>query len=445
MKKFILFILIVLISSIGAFAYDSFESIEIGDKSLPKSGNFTFSFKLLENQTLYFNLSNKSQYLNLNFPSEKTLIGTDSYNFTVNWSITETVFPEDITLLGEIIVKNSFNLNNHSIGMEFKIKKEGDRVLIINGSDELIYQNGMYIKTTTIDKLPNNGSLEFFISGNPGEEFKLVDCGNFLICNNQTFKLNENGGYNLELGFFIPLATAIGIYNETFNISSNVRNSTINIQFDIGVPNILLMPFELGDECFQPNAPLIVQIECENKFRTHQVEVIRALQNYLSNVNTEKICEQLVRTEYVVGDSISEIVMRNYLDVQNDNTLLREDNTYLSSQLNTCQEEKLDLNFQINETLNLKNQEIIELRDIESQKRVELFKASEIEKQEQKANMLLIMKIFCFVVFILSFSLIGLKYFFENSLLIDLPVNVYIVGSIGLFFFFSWLGLFVWG
>lgn len=448
MKKLLLItILFMLLGSFSVFGADTLKTVEIGDKSLPENGTFEISFTLQENETLFFNLLNtSSEEIDLEFPSQHLLNGTNQYNFTINWSITETIFTEDTRLYAEILVNNTLNLNNHTIGLEFNIKKEGDRLLEINGSSSLVLRDGMYVKDITVDKLPDNGTLNFFISGNPGEQFALTYCGKFFVCNeNETFTLNENGGYELQLDYKIPLASALGTFNESFNISSPTRNSSIKVQFNILVPNILLKPLELGEECFEPNRALNVQLECENKFRTYQVEVVRALQNYISSVNTDVICEQSIRTEYVVGDTISDVVLENYLEVQNDNKNLREDNTYLNTQLSTCQDEKSQLKVEINETILQKNSEIVELKDTESQKRVDLFKASEIDKQEERADTLLIMKIFCFVAFLLCVLLIGAKFFFENQFMIDLKINIYVVGSIGLFFFFSWIGLFVWG
>jgi len=445
MKKLITIMIIMLFCITGAFAYDTVKTVEIGDKSLPENGTFEISFTLQENESLYFNLTNKSNELKLNFPAEHLLNGSNQYNFTINWSIDETIFTDDKKLFAEILVTNSLNLNNHSIGLEFNIKKEGDRLLQINGSSSLVLRDGMYVKDVTVDKLPDNGTLNFFISGNPGEQFTLTSCGKFFICNNETFKLNENGGYELKLDYKIPLASPLGTFNESFNISSPTRNSSIKVQFNILIPNILLKPLELGPECFEPNVALNVQLECENKFRTYQVEVVRALQNYLSSVNTELICEKMIKTNYVIGDVVEDIVLNNYLEVQNDNKNLREDNTYLNKQLSTCQDEKSQLKIKINETILNKNQEIVSLKDSESQKRVDLFKATEIDKQKEKADTLFIMKIFCFIVFVLCIALIGAKFVFENVFMTDIKINVWIVGAIATFFFFCWLGLFVWG
>lgn len=445
MRKLLLITIILICSITGAFAFDSYKNVSIGSNSLPESGNFTFSFKLMENETLYFNLKNKSNYINLDFPTSYYLNNTETYNFTVKWSIIETVIPTDMNLLGVILVTNSLTTNNHTIGLEFNIKKEGNRVLEINGSDELVLRDGIYLKKITFDKLPNNGTMDFFISGNPGEQFHVTGCGKFFVCSNQSFTLNENGGYLFKLGYQIPLAVALGIYNESFNITSQTRNSTIKVQFDVGVPDLLLKPAELGPECFEANAPLRVQVDCEEKFRTWQLETIRAIQSYLSNVNTENICEQLTRTEYVVGNSISELVTQSLKDTIADNTQLRNTNTVLNKQLSTCQADKSSLQVKINETINTKNAEIVQLKDTESQKRVDLFKASEIEKQNEKASTILIMKWFVFVLGLLCFILIALKYVFENVFLIDIRINIWIVGGIGTFFWFCWLGLLVWG
>lgn len=444
-NRLILILVFLLHISLLVNGFDSYQNISIGTKSLPTEGNFTFIFKLVENETLYFNLINKSSELNFEFPNQYYLNNTDTYNFTINWNIDETIFVENITLNSGFILTNSLNSNNYTIGIDYMIFKEEDKVLEINGSSSLVLRDGMYIKEITVDKLPENNNLIFLISGNPSEEFKVTGCGKFFICNNQTFSLSENGLFELKLNYLIPISTAIGEYNESFNISSVTSNSTINVQFNIDFPNILLKPLELGEQCYQANMPLQVQLECENEFRTYQVEVIRALQSYLSSVNTDIICENLVRTEYVVGDVISELVLESNLELMDDNKNLREDNTYLNSELSSCNDDKSSLKTQINQTILLKDEEIVDLKDIESQKRIDIFKATEIDKDKERNETLFVMKLFCLIVFILCLGLLGYKIFMETMFLKDIKINVIIVGAIGLFFFFSWLGLFIWG
>lgn len=359
MSLFVL-ILFFMISSVNG--YDKLENITLNTSQLPKSGEFSYTFQLSENSTLFFNENESNSKLQLDFVNNYTFQNDSTYDFKVNWNITEDTWISNETLKSSIIVTNNRNSNKYEIGYNFNIIKVEKPVVIINGSSELKIVNGTYQRIITSNKLPDKNNLSFVIEGVPGSKFNFSFCSDWLECptGNQVFR--ENGQYLLTIPYSVPFTIALGNYNKTITIQGENLSKNITVSFYIQPPKLVMQPLELDPRCTS-EAPPNVMVECYQKINDYNAEILAGFQQYLANINTEKICAEYKQIEYVVGDSIGE-------EIINTNKELRDEITYCNEVKTKFQEENIELKAtikdkdnEINSTINRYENKIIDIKE----------------------------------------------------------------------------------
>lgn len=324
--KIIVFVLLFMIVINYSFAYNQNETETIYTVQLPVNGNYTHSFNVDAGSTLYFDMNNPNSELDFDMVTSYSLNENQSnYTLVVEWEI-DGVFASSKNLNAYLNVTSNSSEMSYTIGYEFVVIKSESPIVVLNGTSKLETRNGTFYKIVTVEKLPERSVIPLKITGTPNQEFTLINCSQFLECDEgEKYYYDANGKATVNLDYYVPTNTAIGQYNEHFTIKSPERQDTIEIVFDVKIPDIFVVPLELPEKCYKENQPLEVQTECERLIQEYRLEIIIAYQEYISKVNTEKICSEFVEKEYIVGDTISEVVMNKYNEVLDENKYLRED------------------------------------------------------------------------------------------------------------------------
>ena len=438
--------IIILISS--TFGYDKTFNESIGTNSLPTSGSYDLDFTVKTNETLYFNVTSKSEKLDINIPNSYYLNNTDTYKLIINWSVDKIIFTDDEILASEILVTNSLTSKNYSIGVIIDVLKEEKKVFdIISTSSNVIYHDNAFYKNISIlHDFPSKDNIVINLEGEPNEIFTISGCDDdwFLACRNSSFNLNNEGKYQLKVPFRMEY-TPIGLYNETFYLKSSSKNFTLKAVFSVLQPTFRLNYNNIEGCKNYDQLSFVKQMNCTESLLKYELEGIMQINEYFSKVNTENVCKNFIQTEYIVGDSISKEILDRNIELSLDNGKIRETNSLLSTKLDTCLQEKNNVILESRNNNIENNKSIIELKNDNTRTRLTLKEQYDIKTQESNNNTLFWLKIVCFFIFISFLIVIGLKYWYENMFATNIKINQYVFGCISLFFFILWVSLFFWG
>ena len=345
----ILIILLLLISSVNG--YDYYQNITINSSTLPRNGTYEFTINPINNATIFFNMVNDSSKVSMSFPSNHTFNDSQPFNATFNWSIPDQTFLNDENLTEVINLANNNNSNIVTLGFDFFIQDYNPPILEVKSVNELQVVNGTYVKSIGITSLPDSGNLPFNLKGVNNSNFTVTDCTDFLECPTSMFYFNANGTKILNIPYHISATdVAVGTYNSSFKINNGNSSKIINVQFDIQVPNLFATPPDLPDKCFSDVIDYNVQLECEGIIQKYRANLIVEYQRYLANVNTDKICSDYVKYEYVVGDSISKEIMDTNQQLRDENAQIRAKLDEKNDMINNLKQDKINLQLQINQT-----------------------------------------------------------------------------------------------
>jgi hypothetical protein len=439
--------LLVLISS--TFAYDKTFTDSVGTLSLPASGEFVQDFTLQENKTLFFNTAGDSR-LELDIPTSYYLNNTNTYDLPIKWSVDSQIFASNVTLTKEIIITNSANNKTISLGVIINVTKETEKVFsIVSTSSNFIYRNGTFYKNVSIlHDFPSKDNIVVNLEGKPNELFRLTGCDDdwFLACKNSSFNLDNQGTYNLQVPVRFEF-TPLGKYNETFYIASDTKNITLKAVFDVQQPQFKLS-MGLIEGCKDyDNLPFSKQMNCSAKLLEYQAEGIIQLNEYYAKVSTENVCKQFIKTEYVVGDSISKEVLDNYNLLSKDYKSCMNDKENLLFDLKTCDKNKNEIVLSKQELEVAKDKELIDVNNENTRKAMAIEEQMKTESEQDRDSLVFKLKVALLVGFFLSFIAIGLKLWYDSITGRVFAVNVYVISVfvIGMICLFSWIGLFIWG
>ena len=440
--KHILAIIIVLSLLSISYGFNEQRSIDINSFDIPYEGEFNFTFRLQENQTLFFNITNASPELEFFFDEQHTLNGTDRFNFTLNYQLNQRIV-SNRTLNAELLVTNTLNSQNYTALLEFNVIRI-DSLFRFEPIDELRIVDNEYVYRISILDLTRDGELSFNIQGNPGERFNVSGCegSRFLRCEDFSFSIPQSQNYVLTIPYQLS-PTPLGDYKDSFRIESQRIQRDINITFEVRQPDIFLVPQDI-QECFLEEPSLRERFICEERLAEYRLETLIVLNEYFASINTQEICEQFIETEFVIGDTISDIVMNQFTDLQNDFRDLRRDNEALNRELSMCRLEKQDLSFQFNSTIAQKDNEITTIREQNLLRQQELTEQLQVEKESYKERNTRVMLIVSFIIWFFTLILVGFK-FIMNAFFLN-PVrgiNYTIIGSIGIVFFLGWIVLLI--
>jgi hypothetical protein len=447
MKKIIsIFILLFTVSLVNA--YDLEKTVTFNETQLPQSGTFNFPFELLAGETLYFEVKTNHSALDFDYVEQYELSGTNSYEFSLNYEVDRTFITEDKTYMAELLVNNSLNSNLYSVGLFFEIINQNSSVFEITSSTSLSVIDGIYHKNVSLFDFPGNGTIDFNIVGNPDEQYTFSQCeeNRFIRCQeNSTFNLDSNGEYLLKVPYSLPF-TPLGTYNDTFHLRSVSRNYTLDVVFNVIQPNVFLKPLDLDPRCYEEEDSLTIKerLDCEIAIAEWQLNKFVELNNYYSRINTENICEQFVKTEYIVGDSISTEVLDRNQKLLQDNADLRVENTRISEELSSCRILRENDKTTFNRTLTQKDNEIRQTV-IESEKtNIQIKNNEKTRRDTEKQDLIDKWKFLAVCGMICCGVLAGYKFYRENNFQDVKGINYWIVLIVGLIFLFGWFGLWVW-
>lgn len=361
MKSAILFVFMILSLVVGVSAYDMTKNVSINESDLPTSDSINFPFQLLEGETLYFDVTNLNGEISLDYVENYTLNETDEYNWVLEYDFDRTIIFENESYLVEINVSNSLNSNVYEIGLYYYLIDQKESVYNISSIDTLEIIDGKYHKNVSLFDLGGNGTFEFNVVGQPGEIYKLTGCDDdrFLSCQNSSFSLDSEGKYRLKIPYDLPF-TPLGKYNESFHLNSSLKDYDVEIVFNIVQPDIFTKPANINPICFQDEDNLTIRqrLDCETEIAEYRFNAIIELNNYASKIQTENICEQFVKTEYVVGESISKEVLDKNLQLVDQNADFRIENKDLSDSLSSCRDKNSQLKNLFNATITEKDQKM---------------------------------------------------------------------------------------
>ncbi|MCA9496233.1 MAG: hypothetical protein KC589_04790, partial [Nanoarchaeota archaeon] len=344
----------------NVFAYDIQKEFNFTTSQLPINDSYLLTFNLFENETLYFTQNQTDNNIDLSFVSSHFLNSTSLYNFTINWRINTNIFTENKNINTSIIVSNSVNNNTYEIGLIYNIVKSDPKKLSLNSSSTLEFINGSFIKKITVDKLPEKSNLSFISTGEPKETFSINSCGNFLLCDDSVYRFDDDGRYLINIPIDIPIIP-LGLNKQNFTIHTQTNNRTFFINFDVIIPQAFILPPQLAENCYKPNLDIATQLQCEENISRYRLEVIIATAEYFAKINPNSVCKNFVKTEYIVGDSISKEVIETNQKLLSENENLREDILFCEEdkQIFTNQINKLKV--EMNDSLIKKDQEITDL------------------------------------------------------------------------------------
>lgn len=442
---------LTLLLMIQCYGYDYQETFNVNTYDLPFSGiSETYSFPYLENVTLYFNLSESDSRVLLEFPSEyhfnplpnSSNVTGESFGLVINWTALDKVYATNESFNTSVKITNSFNSNEQTLGLLFNIIKSEKPALVINGTNQLKIINGSFVKEVTLDNLPDRGNLTFSLTGIPNEAFTINNCGEFLICPVNQFNFDNSGHINLKLSYSIPITTAIGKYSNSFNLITSSTNKTIPIIFYINTPRLIVQPIELDSKCTS-DAPFDVLTDCYQKLQEHNLEIIIGYNRYMSQVNTEKICQDYKEKEYVVGDSISKLVLDTNIQLMDENERLRRINDDLRNNSLYLKEIINEKELMINRTQIACDSELLGQKTENQKEKIDIYKASEIDKSLFKEKYGSIFTWIAFIFMIVPLCFIGFSIMMraKYSRRINLPFKT--LSIISGFFGIVWLVLLI--
>ena len=431
---------ILILGSVTAYDYE--ERFNATNQNLPLSGiSQVYTFPYVENATLYFNISQSDSRVVVNFPPNYNFSNTSAnYDFKVNWTLLNTIYAIDETFNVSINITNSANSNYKTLGLIFNVTKIEPPLLVFNGSDDLKIINNTYWKIITADNLPDFGNLTFTFSGTPNEAFTITECKEIIQCPLGQFSFNSNGTIRIQIPYSIDYV-AIGRMNTSFTLNTATKNTTVNIIFSIDIPDIFVTPPNLPEKCKLSPLPFADQLECEGLIQDYRKEIIVGWQRYISKVNTDKICANYKQIEYVIGDSISKLIAEENIRLLEELNYERRINDNLDQEITNLKEEVNQKELKINETIVTKDKEILNIQGEEQQKRIDIYRASEVDKADYRAEYGKITKILVFIFAIFPLLLLLFKYFMMVTYIrhVNLPTGVLI--ALSSIFTISWIAL----
>jgi hypothetical protein len=432
----------------NTYSYDYNNNFNIKTYDLPTSGvSEEYLFQHVINATLFFKLNESDNRVLLDFPINYTFnnLSPDAFGFIINWTVLDKIYSGNDSFNVSVIISNSVNNNTQSLGLRFDIEKTEQPILEVKGSSELQIINDTFIKTVTVDMLPDTGNMTFNIEGDSNKSFTIDNCGKFLICPVGQYNFNAEGKRKIVINYGVSVDTVVGEYNTSFSIISNEdTNKTINVKFNIAVPSIFVNPPELPDYCYKSNIPFDLQLDCKKIIAEWEAEKIIGYQNYIARVNTDKICAEYKEIEYVIGDSISDAVLRRNVELMDENRNEREQNLFLESEILRLNQIKLDLKVEINRTKLQCDVELQDLRVDEQDRRLKIYKASEEDKilfmQQNGLMFKWIAGIFMFI----PLLIISYAYLMRQMFMTTIRIPHKILSIISGFFGIIWIVLVIW-
>lgn len=431
-------------------SYDYLENNSFNSTQLPLNGTYNYYFNAVPNMTLYFNQFENDQVLNLDFENNYTFSENEieMYNFTVKWEL-DSVIDETRLVKSSINITNSRNKNVKTIGFEFNIKKLEQPLITISGSEIIEVINGTHVKTITVDKLPNSDYYTFNFGGTPNSNFNLINCSEFLECPDNILNFNSEGRKIIDIPYLIPVNTVVGDYNSSFYLVSGNLSKKIDVKFKIRYPNFFIkdLNFTLDEACYDEYLSFKTQSMCEElkekQLQDYRREIFLGYNNYIAKVNPDVICNQTIKTEYIIGDSIQKETLEKNIE-------LSDKITVLNSEIKKLQDENIVIKNSIsnkdlifNDFKNEKNKEINELKELELQKKLEFTIANEKEKEEYKSGAIFWFKFIVFCIWFSVLILISYDFYINFKYANSIGISKNILYIILSFFVLLWITLMV--
>lgn len=364
--------------------YTYYEEFSHNEAGFPLGGvTQEYQFPFLANQTLFFvQEERQDDKVFLDFPSQFTHTNnTNGYIFKINYTLLDRVYSESTSFNVSVKVTNSKNNQSATIGMKFNIEKTALGAIQVIGTDELVIENGTYVKRITQDKLPSAGNLSFNVVGEPNEFFTLQGCTSLLKCPLTQYKFDAQGHKTIFIDYSLPITQALGRYTEHFNLVSGSRNSTVNVRFDISTPRLLTQPLELDPQCTS-DAPFDIQAKCYQKLAEYNLEIVTNFNKYLTEINIDDVCKDYRQIEYVIGDSYPEEVVETNKQLRNENADLRTKLDLKNEELLNCKDEQIQQRDNFQKTINEKEEEKVALAKESVKSEYAKDRQTEIEKAE---------------------------------------------------------------
>jgi hypothetical protein len=209
-----------------------------------------------------------------------------------------------------------------------------------------------------------------------------------------------------------------------------------------------LKPAEIDPICLQDEDNLTIKqrLDCEAQLLEYQLNAIVELNNYYSRINTEKICEDFTKTEYIIGDTISAEILERNGKLLDDNARLKLKVETLTEDVNTCIAKRDSERNIFNKTINDKNNEIEEIK-IDTEQ--DILKTRELEKakrEELRDSLLNKIKFLISCGIFVCIALAGYKLFMQTRFLDEVRwINYWLLLGVGLLLLFVRFGLWIWG
>lgn len=445
----LIILLIFFICARSSFAYDMTFNETVSTNYLPINGTHSINFTVVQNETLSIDIASQSPKLGITTQRSHMIDNNNVYNLLIDWDVNDTLYTQNTTLKADILIQTQRTNKNYSIGVYTFIEKQEPQVFnIVSTSSDDVFRNGTFYKNISIlHDFPSKDSLVIDLKGVAGQVFKLSGCDDdwFLACKNSSYTLDNEGKYQLKVPYRMEF-TPLGVYNETFYLKSDTKNYTLHAVFRVLQPDFKLS-MKLIDGCQDyEDLSFSQQMNCSALLLQYQAEGIIQLNQYFAKISTENICEQFLKTEYVVGDSISKEVLDTNLRLNNNLSTCMNNLFLTNNDLSSCQREKDKIINTHTAELQSKEQEKIDLNNANTKTKLELREQYDTQSKEEVKSTRSFMMWLCFILGILSVIPVLYKYYVENTKIgVTVRINAVIYMIASTFLLLSAVLLLVWG
>ena len=206
------------------------EEIIIQEGQLPYSNSITASLNYEANKVLFIKQLQTNPYLNLTFPS--SIISSNITQFNISYTINPfLIINQQEILNGTLMINDTENVSFYYL--TFKI----NRFLSQDSFFNISFLNSTYLINTTLDLLPQTGTIKFKLIGLPGQNIN-ISCGEWLTC--PTFMVFKENVSILNVDYFIPKDASVGEYIRLITFLNANTTITQEVKFQILVPSIFL-------------------------------------------------------------------------------------------------------------------------------------------------------------------------------------------------------------